>query len=370
MGWMTKRLDRPDRRRVLGMTAVGLAGGLAAPAIARADAPIAWKMATAWPKDAPGGGSNARRLSEIIAAMSGGRLTVQPFADGELVAASELFDAVSAGTAELGHGTSARWQKRDPSFHFFSGVPFGFLGHEHAGWLRFGGGQALWERAYEPFGVLPFFAGSFGTLAAGWFRNPIVNLGDLEGLTMRSEGLGGEIWRRLGVNVVALPRQHILPAFKAGTIDAADWVGPWGDYDLGLASAAMNYYVPGFRGIGASIVLMANRAALDALPDDLQAVVRGAAAASAMETYADFTYNNISFLTPLAEAGVAIRNLPDSVVRAAGREAEALLREIAATSPAAGEAYESFVAFRAKAVAAAAHGDLAALHMRALALSG
>jgi TRAP-type mannitol/chloroaromatic compound transport system substrate-binding protein len=367
---MARRLDRPDRRRVLGMTAAGLAGGLAAPSLARAGAPIAWKMATAWPKDTPGGGSNARRLSEMIAAMSGGRLMVQPFADGELVAASEMFDAVSAGTAELGHGTSAAWQQRDPSFHFFSGVPFGFLGHEHAGWLRFGGGQALWERAYEPFGVLPFFSGSFGTLAAGWFRHPIPSLDDLKGLTMRSEGLGGEVWRRLGVNVVALPRQEILPAFKAGKIDAADWVGPWGDYDLGLASVAMNYYVPGFRGIGPSIELIVNRAAFETLPGDLQAVVRGAAAASAMETYADFTYNNIAFLTPLAEAGVAIRTLPDAIVRAAGREAEALLQEIAATSPTAGEAYQSFVAFRDKAIAAASHGDLAALRMRALALGG
>jgi TRAP-type mannitol/chloroaromatic compound transport system substrate-binding protein len=366
---MTRRLSRPDRRRVLSMTAASLAGGLAAPAVVRADAPIVWKMATAWPKDAPGGSSNARRLAESIAEISGGRLTVQRFADGELVGASELFDAVSAGTAELGHGTSAGWQKRDPSFHFFSGVPFGLLGHEHAGWLRFGGGQALWEQAYAPFGVLPFFAGSFGTLAAGWFRAPIMGLADVEGLPMRSEGLGGEIWRRIGVNVVALPRQDIVPAFKAGAIDAADWLGPWGDYDLGLASVAKNYYVPGFRGVGLSIELIANRAAFEALPNDLQAVVRAAAAASATETYADFTYNNISFLMPLAEAGVTIRTLPEAIIRAAGREAEALLEEIAATSPAAAEAYQSFVAFRAKAVAAAPHGDLADLRMRAVALA-
>lgn len=366
---MTERFTRPNRRRVLGLAAA-LAGGVSAPAIIGAAAPIAWKMATAWPKDTPGVGASAGRLAQSIAAMSGGRLVIQPFAAGELVVPGELFDAVSAGTVELGHGSSAAWRDRDPAFDFFSGVPFGLLGHEHAGWLRFGGGQDLWARAYEPFGVLPFYAGSFGIRAAGWFLKPVTGPDELKDLVMRTDGRSAEIWRRLGVKVVSLSRDDILPAFTGRTIAAAEWLGPWGDRDLGLSALVKNYYMPGFAGLGRAIELIANRGAYESLPGDLQAVVVAAAAAASAETYADFTYNNIAFFKPMVEAGVTIRALPDTVIRAAGIEAEAMLTEIAATSPVAGETYESFVAFRASAAAFAAHGDSQALRMRAIAVGG
>lgn len=365
---MTAGQNGPDRRRVLGLAA-GLAGGLASPAIVRAEAPVAWKFATAWPKDARGGGMSARRLAEQIAALSAGRLTVRIFAAGELASPADLFDAVAAGVAQLGHGTSADWPVRDPAFYFFSGVPFGLSGHEQAAWLRFGGGQALWRSAYEPFGVVPFLAGSIGVPGAGWFRRPISELGDLMNLPMRSAGLSAELWRRLGANIVSLPPEGIAAAFAAGSIDAAEWMGPWRDYDLGLAAVAKNYYVPGFRSIGPSIELIANRAAFDALPDDLQAVVRAAAAASALETYADFTYNNITVLPPLIAAGVAVRELPEAIVRAAGREAEALLAETGAASPIASETHRSFFEFREKAVAYTSAGDEPALRLRRMALA-
>lgn len=358
----------PDRRRVLGLAA-GLAGGLAAPAVARADVSVTWRLSTAWPKDSRGGGINARRLADQIAALSGGRLTVQVFAAGELADPSELFDSVAAGAAELGHGTSADWPVRDPAFYFFSGVPFGLSGHEQAAWLRFGGGQSLWRRAYEPFGVVPFFAGSIGVPGAGWFRDPVTEPGDLMNLPMRAVGLSGELWRRLGANIVAMPPEGIAAAFGSGAIAAAEFMGPWRDYDIGLAAVAKNYYVPGFRSIGPSIELIVNRKAYDSLHDDLKAVVRTAASASAMETYADFTFNNINVVQPLGAAGVSVRELPSAIVRAAGREAEALIAEIGTRSPIATEAYRSFVAFRQKAMAYTSAGDESALRLRNLALA-
>jgi TRAP-type mannitol/chloroaromatic compound transport system substrate-binding protein len=357
----------PDRRRVLGLAA-GLAG-LAAPAVARADTPVSWRLATAWPKDARGGAANARRMAEMIASLSGGRLTVQVFAAGELADTSDLFDAVAAGAAELGHGSSADWTVRDPAFHFLSGVPFGLTGHEHAAWLRFGGGQALWRRACEPFGVVPFLAGSIGVPGAGWFRDSISRPADLMNLPIRAAGLSGELWRRLGANVVATPPEAIVEACAAGMIAAAEWMGPWRDFDLGLAAVAKNYYVPGFRSPGPSIGLIANRAAYDALADDLKAAVRVAAGASAMETYADFTYNNITVMQSLAAAGVSVQELPAPIVLAAGREAEALLSELGTRSPIAGETYRSFAEFRRKANAYASAGDEAALRLRKAAMT-
>ncbi len=366
---MTVGAQRPHRRRVLGLAA-GLASGLSAPAIVGAAAPITWKMATAWPKDAPGAAASAARLAAAIGTMSAGRLVIQPFAAGDLVMPADLFDAVTAGTVELGHGSSAAWRDRDPAFDFFSGVPFGLLVHEQVGWLHFGGGQRLWERAYEPFGILPLLAGGFGILAAGWFRHPLTDVAGLSGMPMHASGLSGEVWRRLGVKVVDLARDDILPAFKNGTIDAAEWLGPWSDQPLNLSTLARNYYIPGFTGPGRTIELMINRAAYDALPDDLRAIVRAAAGAEVAETGADFAFNDIAALHPLVDAGVGVRALPDAIVRAAGVESETMLKEIAATSPVAGETYDSFVAFRAGALSFADQGDREALRMRTLAIGG
>lgn len=356
-----------NRRRLFGLGSAA-AVTLAAPAIARAETPVVWKMATAWPKNSRGGGANARRLAETVAALSGGRLTIQVFAAGDLAAPAELFNAVAAGKAELGHGSSALWPVRDPALHFFSGVPFGLSGHEHAAWLRFGGGQALWRRACEPFGVLPFFAGSTGVPSSAWFRRPVASLEELMDISMRAEGLSGELWRRLGANITSMPEAGVVEAFRSGSIDAAELSGPWSDYDAGLASVVRNYYLPGFRAVGPALELIVNRAAHDALPDDLKAVVRGAVAASAMETYADFTYNNITSLPFIQDAGVVTRELPNPIVRAAGRECSALLSEIAGQSPMAAEVYESFNAFRKKAVAYTAAGDAVALRLRQVGL--
>ena len=152
------------RRSLLGLGAAAV-GTLAAPAIVRADTKLNWKMVTSWPKNSPGVGVNAQRLADAITTMSGGRLTVQLFAAGELVPPFECFDAVSSGAAEMAHASPYFWQGKDKAFHFFTGVPFGLFANEHMGWIWYGGGQQLWEKAYAPFGVQPFYCGSSGPQA-------------------------------------------------------------------------------------------------------------------------------------------------------------------------------------------------------------
>ncbi|PLX37322.1 MAG: ABC transporter substrate-binding protein [Hyphomicrobiales bacterium] len=355
-----------DRRQALKLGATGMAGALAAPAIARAADGITWKMVASWPKNVPGVGINAQRVADMITEMSGGRLTVQLFGAGELVPPFECFDAVSTGTAEIMHATPYYWQGKDKSFHFFTGVPFGLTAVEHAAWLRFGGGQELWEKAYEPFGVIPFYSGSSGVQAGGWFRKEINSLEDFKGLKMRIAGLGGEVMRRVGVNVTLLPPGEIFQAMEAGTIDAAEWVGPWNDLAFGLYRVAKYYYMPAFHELGPALEVSVNKAAYEALPDDLKAVVRTAAMASAMEATADFTYHNITSLKPLLEKeGVQLTTLPDDVVAALGVESEKVLAEIGETSPLAKEIYDSFTAYRTEATAYAAVSDQAGLAMRA-----
>lgn len=357
-----------DRRSVLtGLTVAG-ASTLAAPAIVKADEAITWKMAMSWPKQVPGVGVNGVRCAERITKMSGGRLTVKVFGAGELVPPLEVFDAVSRGAAEMGHATPYYWQGKDQSFHFFTGVPFGLTQVEHRAWLRFGGGQDLWNKAYEPFGVLPFYAGSSGTQAMGWFAKELNTLDDFKGLKMRIAGLGGEVLRRMGASVVMLPPTDIFSALQSGTIDAAEWVGPWNDLAFGLYKVVKNYYMPGFHEPGPALEVMVNKEKYTALPEDLQAIVKEAVEATAMETIADFTYHNMISLAPLLEKGVKLSSLPDDVTIAMAKESNLVLKEIADKSPLAGDIYKSFIDFRKKAsdYVMAAEGE--ALRTRKLAM--
>lgn len=354
------------RRDLLGLGAATLAAGtLAAPAVVKAQDKFNWKMVTAWPKNSPGVGVNAQRVADSITAMSGGRLTVQLFAAGELVPPFECFDAVSSGAAEMAHGSPYFWQGKDKAFHFFTGMPFGLFANEHMGWIWFGGGQQLWEKAYAPFGIQPFYCGSSGPQAGGWFRKEINTIDDFKGLKMRIAGLGGEVLRRVGVNVVLLPPGEIFQAMQSGTIDAAEWVGPWNDLAFGLYRVAKNYYMPSFFEFGPALELMVNKKMFDALPVDLKEIVKRAAYASAAESFADFSYHNATSLKPLLEKeGVQVRTLSDAIVKVLAKETKAAIAEIAASGAMAKEVFDSYEAYRQQAISYAKVMDMAAYQMR------
>ncbi len=355
-----------SRRQALSALAVGGAASLAAPAVVRAEGKIVWKMAMSWPRNSPGVGVNAQRIAEMITKMSGGRLTIELYGAGELVPPFEVFDAVSRGVAQMGHATPYYWQGKDKAFHFFTGVPFGLSAAEYSGWLYFGGGQELWARAYEPFGVIPFYAGSSGPQAGGWFRKEINSLEDLQGIKMRIAGLGGEAMRKVGVNVVLLPPGEIFSAMQSGAVDAAEWIGPWNDIAFGLYKVANYYYMPAFHEIGPALEATINQEAFDALPEDLQEIVKRAVMASATESYADFTYGNVKSFEPLlAKEGVKLRSFPDDVMAALFKASEETLQEIGQSSALASEIYDSFVSYRKEANNYAKASDLAALQMRA-----
>ena len=358
-----------DRRAVLTGLATGGVASLAAPAIVKANETITWKMPMSWPKQTPGVGVNGVRFAERVTKMSGGRLTIKVFGAGELVPPLEVFDAVSSGAAECGHATSYYWQGKDPSFHFFTGVPFGMTQIEHLSWFRFGGAQDLWNRAYEPFNVVPFYAGSSGTQAGGWFAKELKTLDDLKGLKMRIAGLGGEVLRRLGASVVMLPPTDIFSALQSGTIDAAEWVGPWNDLAFGLYKVVGNYYMPAFHELGPSLEVIVNKDKLMSLPEDLRAIFEEAALATAMETMVDFNYNNVMALDPLlAKEGVTLRQLPDEMTMALAKESAIVLKELADSSPLAGEIYKSFVDYRAKCAEYTQVSEWEAVRTRKLAL--
>lgn len=314
---------------------------------AAADVKLHWKMVTAWPANFPGLGAGAAKLAELIGRMSGGRLTVKVYGGGELVPPFEVFDAVSAGTAQMGHSGPYYWKGKAEAVQFFCAVPFGMNAQEQNGWLYHGGGLELWRELYARFDLVPFPAGNTGVQLAGWFRKEIASVGDLKGLKMRIPGLGGEVLARLGGAPVNIPGGELFTAMQTGAIDATEWVGPYNDLAFGLHKVARYAYYPGWQEPGPTLECMVNKTAFDALPEDLKAIVEAACRAVNDDMLADYTAANYRALESLVnEHGVQLKKLPDDVLAALREASSAVLEELAAKDEFTRRVYASFKAFR------------------------
>jgi TRAP-type mannitol/chloroaromatic compound transport system substrate-binding protein len=318
-----------------------LEGGATGPEPARD--PIEWKMVTAWPRDFPGLGTGAARLADYIGRLSNGRLTVRVYGGNELVPPLEVFDAVSRGTAEMGHSTSYYWKGKVPAAQFFCSAPFGLTAQEINGWLYYGGGLELWREIYAPFGIVPFPAGNSAAQMGGWFNKEINSMEDVRGLKMRIPGMGAEILRRAGGTPVVTDGSEIFTALQTGTIEATEWVGPYNDLALGLHQAARYYYYPGWHETGSTIEAMVNSEALEALPPDLQAVVEIAAQAANTDMTAEYVFHNARALRTLQEEhGVELRAFPDEVMAEFQRLTLEYFEEQAAADPDFARVYGSY----------------------------
>ena len=348
------------------LAACGQAEQQAAPAV-QSQQRFKWKMVTTWPKDFPALGTGANNLARSIEALSDGRLHVKVYGAGELVPASGVFDAVSGGTAEMGHGAAYYWKGKHEATQFFSAVPFGLNAAEINGWLRYGGGQALWDELYAPFNLRAFPVGNTGVQMGGWFNREINTLADFSGLVMRMPGLGGEVLRRLEVTVKALPGGEIFQALKTGAIDATEWVGPYNDLAFGLHQAAQYYYWPGWHEPGTALECMVNKQALEALPSDLQAVVEYACQAANDDMFSEFTARNSQALKTLVdEHGVQLRRFPDELLAQIGKVSAEVVAEIAGQDPFSSRVYSSFDAFRKNSIAYTRISEQAYTQARAL----
>lgn len=339
------------RRGFAGGGSAGLVGALAAPAAPAAaqTGKLRWRMVTSWPKRLPGPGMSAERVAERIGKLSGGRLEITVSAAGEIVPAFEVLDAVGSGVAEMGHTAAFYWQGKEPAAAFFTTVPFGLTPNEHVAWIDAGGGQALWDEIYAPFGVKPFMGGNTGVCMGGWFRHDLQALADVRGLKIRSLGLGGEIYRRLGAIPQTTAPGEILVALQSGVLDAAEFVGPGSDIALGLYRFAPNYYGPGFNkpnGTGECIVSLKAWQNLDA---ELQAIVAHACAAEASFALAEMERLNVEALAALtARDHAQLRTFPPALVAAARTQAIGVLADLAAKSAAARKVHDAYIAFRDK----------------------
>ena len=313
---------------------------------AASDEIFRWKLITTWPKNLPGLGTGPERLAKMLDVMSSGRLQIKVYGAGELVGAFEVFDAVSQGTAEMGHGAAYYWRGKIPIAAMFATVPFGMTAQEMNAWLHYGGGMELWREAYAPFSLVPIACGNSGVQMAGWFNKEINSLDDLAGLKMRIPGLGGEVLERAGGVPVALPGGEVFTALQTGVIDATEWVGPYNDLALGLHTAAKYYYYPGWHEPGPTLEAIVNKAAWDRLPADLQAMVEAAARMINEDMLSEFTArNNESLKVLVQEHGVELRPLPDDVLAELKRVSKTVVAEAAGDDALSQRVFDSYMTF-------------------------
>jgi TRAP-type mannitol/chloroaromatic compound transport system substrate-binding protein len=336
---------------VAGSTAAA-AGTLAAPNIARAQETFTWRMTNAYVPAAPfysvGPGSPTDMI-EKIETMSGGRLRIQHFGAGELVPAFEGFDAVVAGTVEANGANSYFWSGKSFAAQYFTTVPFGmsFLGH--MAWLHHGGGIELWHEVYEPFNCVAFPMNNTGVQMAGWFREPVESVADLDGLIMRIPGLAGRVYSEVGVTVRVLPAAEIFPALERGVIDAAEFVGPYQDRFYGLHNAAKYYHSSGWHEPSTTGEFLISKPAWEALPADLQMIVRQACQAATLESMTWSEAVNGDALTDLIDNHDVISlPYPDDVVDALREATFDTLEAEADRDPLVRKVHDSYMAFKAK----------------------
>nr|WP_245391517.1 TRAP transporter substrate-binding protein [Thioflexithrix psekupsensis] len=321
---------------------------LGLPLLSVAQDNVRWKMVTTWPPNFPVFQEGVERFAKEVEVMSNGRLRIQVFPGGKLVPPLQTFDAVSQGTVQIGHGAAYYWAGKVPAAQFMTTVPFGMTAKGMNAWFYHGGGLALWDELYQPFGLKAFPAGNTGVQMGGWFNKEINTIADLQGLKMRIPGLGGKVLSKAGGTPVLLAGGEIYTALERGTIDATEWVGPYHDERLGLYRTAKHYYYPGWHEPATALELIVNLKAWEALPADLQKIVEVAARALNLDMYAEFEANNLRALRELREKyKVDVREFPAEVLAELRRLTEETLNEEAEKDASFKKVYEAYRAFQA-----------------------
>ncbi len=333
------------KRRTFLATMPVAASALAAPAIASGRRQL--RMALAWPLDYPGYGTSAQKLADTISLASGGSIVIKPYGAGELAPVEAMFDDVGAGKIDMYHAIEYYWEQKHRAFNFFASMPFGMTALETDTWLNKYGGQGHWDALSARFNIKPFAVGNTGVQMGGWYQKEIRSPDDLRGLKIRITGLGAELLRRFGANPVEVPGGRVVEAMKSGEIDAAEWVGPWNDMELGLHEVGRHYYHPGFHEPGTQISLGINLDLWIGLSEREQEVIRMACRSEAMRMSGEFNARNAIAMSQLLKARPNVVSVfPEQVLNAAGQIASAIAIDIANTDQISETIFNSFLSAR------------------------
>jgi len=342
-----------QRRSFLKKAGLGLAAGAAAaPGLVNAQAPaaglptVSWRMAGSWPKSLDTLYGSMEEISKRVSTATGGKFTIKVFAAGEIVGGAQVLDAVQNGTVECGHTACYYYFGKDPTFALSCAVPFGLNTRQMNAWLYHGGGKELFREFFKDYNIIPFNAGNTGTQMGGWFRKEIKTVADLKGLKFRVSNMAGMALTKLGVVPQQISGGDIYPALEKGTIDAAEWVGPYDDEKLGFYKVAKYYYYPGWWEGGPNLDLLVNIKAWDALPKEYQAILEAAAAESSISMTAKYDAGNPAALKRLVANGVKLRPFSNEIMAACYKAANEVYAEISAKNAKFKKIYDAMVKFR------------------------
>src|SRR5437763_7669246 len=336
------------RRDFIKVTGLGAAGAvtLAAPAIAQSMPEIKWRMPTSWPKSLDTLYGGAEMMAKMVAEATDNKFQIQTFAGGEIVPGLQVLDAVQNGTVEIGHTASYYYFGKDPTFTFGSSVPFGPNMRINQAWYMLGGGKEVLNEFYKKYNVVSLLAGNTGCQMGGWFRKEVKTPQDFGGLKFRIGGFAGKVMAKLGAVPQQIAGGDIYPALEKGTIDAAEWVGPYDDEKLGFVKIARYYYYPGWWEGGAQNTNFISLDKWNALPPAYQSIIRSCSALQHEWELAKYDANNPEALKRLVSQGAQLRPFPPAVMEAAFTASLELYREIAAENPLFKKVLESTQAFR------------------------
>lgn len=336
-----------ERRKFLKRTgaAAGLAT-LAVPALAQSAPAVKWRMSSIYPKSLDNLHGSAEALCKRVAELTDGKFEIRVFAGGEIVPAAQNMDAVSNGTVECNFGLASSFFGKNSALGFDAGMPFGLNARQHHAWMFAGGGMQLMREIYKKYNIVNFVAGNVGVQMGGWYRKPIKSLADLNGLKMRVAGLGGLVMSKLGVVPQQIPAADIYPALEKGTIDAAEWIGPYDDIRLGLNKVCPYYYAPGWWEGSAAVTIMTNSAAWNALPPMYKAAFECACNEQVTQMLASYDGKNPEALKKLIGQGTKVAYFPKAVMDASFKASTEVLNELAGKNPDFKTVYDQWAKFR------------------------
>ena len=337
-----------ERRSFIHKT--GIAGVLAAgaaPAIVNAQANVRWRMASSFPKALDTIFGAADVFAKKVSDMTGGKFQISTHAAGELMPAFGVVDGVQAGTVEMAHTAPYYFFGKDETFALGCAIPFGLNSRQMTAWMYEGNGLKLMREFYAKYNIVNFPGGNTGAQMGGWYRKEIKTAADIKGLKMRIGGFAGKVLERMGGVPQNIPGGEIYQALEKGTIDAAEWVGPYDDQKLGFNKVAPNYYYPGWWEGGPQLDFFINDKAFAALSPEYKAIVEAAAAYAHVDMQAKYDANNPAALKQLVGGGTKLLRFPKDVMELAFKESIALYSEISAKNPNWAKVYADYSKFRA-----------------------
>ncbi|MGQ9369949.1 TRAP transporter substrate-binding protein [Azospirillum sp. A39] len=335
------------RRTFLTTAGVGAAAStIAAPAIAQSAPKIQWRCASSFPKSLDTIYGGADEVAKRVAEATDGNFQIRVFASGEIVPGLQVLDAVQNNTVQCGHTVSYYYVGKDPTFAFDAAIPFGLNARQQQAWMTHGGGLELMRDFFKNYNIVQFPGGNTGTQMAGWFGKEIKSVEDLNGLKMRIGGFAGQVIQKLGAVPQQIAGGDIYPALEKGTIDAAEWVGPYDDEKLGFYKVAKYYYYPGWWEGGPQVSFLTNLEEYEKLPASYKAILEAACAAANTSMLGKYDVKNMDALKRLVAAGTVLKPFPRDVMQACYQAAFQLYDEEAARNERFRKIYEPWKKFR------------------------